>query len=155
MTVEIRGLREFRRELRQIDSRMGNEVRKVHRRVADLVARRAVAGALAGGRQAAAAAKAIKPRATNTSAKIETVRRPPFALGVFWGQKRRSGWYANPRYSESTARQFPPWVGNQWDPGETGGKPYHIGPAINASLDEVEDIYLEGIDDIARRAFPD
>jgi len=154
LTVYIRGLDEFRRELRRVDSKMGNEVRKIHRRVADLVADRAKAAAMSGVPQASRAAGAIKARASNKSAKIETVSRPPFALGVFWGQRQRSGWYANPRYAASTGRQFDDWVGNQWDPGEHGGKPYFIGDAINRSLDEVDDIYLDGIDELARRAFP-
>lgn len=152
--VEIKGLRDFRRELRQLDSKLPNQVSKIHRQVSNLVANRAQAGARGGGRQSAAAAGAIKARAKQTAAYIETVPKPPFALGVFWGMKRRTGWFANPRYEGSGARQFQPWVGNQWDPGDMGGKPYFIGEAINDSLDEVEDIYLEGIDDLAKQAFP-
>lgn len=153
--VQIRGLREFQKELRQIDPKMLNELRAVHRKVSDLVGDRARAAMAGGGRQAAKAAKGVKSRATSKSAFIETVPKPPFALGVIWGQTRRSGWYARRRYTESTGRQFEPWVGNQWDPGDFGGKPYFIGEAINRSLDDVEDIYLDGIDDLARRAFPD
>jgi hypothetical protein len=70
------------------------------------------------------------------------------------GARGRFGWYSNPRYSSSPARQFEPWVGNQWDPGEAGGAPYFIGPAINQSVDEIIEIYGDGIEDLARRAFP-
>ncbi len=35
-----------------------------------------------------------------------------------------------------------------------GGKPYYIGPAINASEPEVERLYLEGIDAMSHQAFP-
>lgn len=158
--VEVRGLAEFKRELRKIDTVSSNEMRKVHRRVADLVANRARAGAASGGGQSAKAARTIKARSTNTRAYIDIVptKAVPYALAVYWGQRRRSGWYAAGRYAGSGGRQFPPWVGNQWDPGETGSfgsAPYHIGPAIDASIDDALDIYLEGIDDIARRAFPD
>lgn len=152
--VRIRGLQEFRRELRKANGSLSNEMRTIHRRVSDLVARRAQASMAGGGRQASAAAGAIKARATNRSATIDTVAKPPFALGVIWGQRRRSGWYAAKRYEGSSGRQFPKWVGNQWDPGDFGGKPYHVGDAINDSLDEIDEIYLEGIDELTRRAFP-
>lgn len=115
---------------------------------------RAKAAMAAGGSQASRAAGAVKARSTNSSAFIDTVGKPPFALGVIWGQRKRSGWFANPRYSGSAGRQFDDWVGNQWDPGEHGGEPYFIGTAIDSSLDEVDDIYLEGVDDLVRRAFP-
>lgn len=152
--VEIRGLADFRKELRALDSKLPKEVRKVHKQVSDLVAARAKLAAAGGGRQSAKAAGAIRARATQGAAYIQTVPKPGFALGVFWGQKRRSGWFAAKRYSSSTGHQFQPWVGNQWEPGAAGGKPYFIGAAINQSLDEVEDIYLRGVDEIARQAFP-
>ncbi len=122
-----------------------------------MVGDRARASMAAGGRQASKATRAVKSRATSKSAYLDTVPKPPFALATIWGQKRRSGWYAAQRYGASTGRQFEPWVGNQWDPGETGSwgsSPYHIGPAIDASIDEVLDIYMDGIDDLTRRAFP-
>ena len=153
--VEVRGLRDFQRELRKAGGEFNNELRKINRKVSDLVAGRAKLGAQSGGAQASKAAKAVKARASNTSASIDIVRNPPFALAVFWGQRRRSGWYAKGRYADSVGKQFQPWVGNQWDPGDLGGRPYFIGDAINASLDEVEDIYLTGVDDVMRRAFPD
>lgn len=155
MAVEVKGLAEFQRELRKMGPEYSNELRKIHRRVSDLVANRAKAAAASGGGQASKAARAIKARASNRSASIDTVRTPPYALGVFWGQKRRSGWYAAGRYASSVGHQFQPWVGNQWEPGALGGQPYFIGPAINASVDEVQDVFLRGIDDVARRAFPD
>ncbi len=145
--VEIQGLAEFRRALRNSAARSSNVMRTLHRKVADLVAGRAQGSAGSMG-------SAIKPRATNTSAKIETVAKPPQALTVFWGAKRKTGWYAAPQYSGSTGRQFPPWVGNQWSPGETGGEPYHIGPAINSSIPAVMDLYEKGIDEIVKEAFP-
>jgi hypothetical protein len=153
--VEIHGLREFQRELRKADASLLNDFRKVHRKVSDLVGDRARAAMHAGGPQGAKAAKGVKSRATSKSAFLDTVPKPPYALATIWGQKRRSGWYRAPRYAASTGRQFQSWVGNQWDPGEHGGEPYYIGPAIDASLDEVERIYMDGIEDLTRRAFPD
>lgn len=152
--IDVRGLKEFRNQLRRVDPSLQNELRKVHRRVSDLVADRTKAAMRGGGRQAAKAAPAVKARAASGSAFIDTVGKPPFALGVIWGQRRRSGWYAASRYADSGERQFSPWVGNQWDPGESGGRPYFLGDAVDRSLDEIDEIYLEGIDELTRRAFP-
>lgn len=146
--VEVRGLKEFSRGLRQVDKQFSNAVRKINRRVSDLVAGRAKASAGPFG-------GVIKPQATNNSAKIGFGNNPPYGVGQLWGAKARFGWYAAARYGASTGTQFPKWVGNQWDPGETGGMPYHIGPAINASVDDIERIYLEGVEDATKEAFPD
>ncbi len=145
--VEVVGLAAFRSALRNVDGRFNNTFRTLNRRVSDLVGGRARSAA------GSSLGRAIKSRATNTSAYIETVPKPPYALAHLWGAKRRTGWYSNPRYAASAARQFPAWVGNQWDPGETGGQPYHIGPAINRSVDEVMALYSEAITEVAKDAF--
>lgn len=149
--VQVRGLNEFRRGLRKVDpQKFGNTVRRVHRKVADLVADKARAAA------PPRLGRAIKPAASNNSAKIVMVDSPPDALAKLWGTKRRTGWYAAPKFATATGRQHPQWVGNQWDPGENGGKPYYVGDAINASVDDIERIYLvDLIDEVARDAFPD
>jgi hypothetical protein len=146
--VTIVGLREFRSELRRMNRELGREMRQVHLKVAALVAGRAKSaapGELAG---------AITPRATQKAAFIGVRPKPPYALGVFMGARGRFGWYSNPRYRGSAGRQFEPWVGNQWDPGDGGGAPYYIGPAINRSVDDVIELYGDEIDQLARRAFP-
>jgi len=147
--IRVRGLPEFRRELKAVDKAFGKELRQVHLKVARLVADRAKAAAPARAR------KAIRARATQRSASIEMVNNPADALGILWGMRRRSGWYGARRYRQSSGRQFRPWVGNQWDPGETGGQPYYVGPAINASVDEVVELFGDGIEKLAARAFPD
>ena len=55
----------------------------------------------------------------------------------------------------STGRQFEPWVGNQWEPGETGGSPYYIGDAINDSVDDAAELMIDRINKLAAKAFPD
>jgi hypothetical protein len=152
--VEVRGLRDFRRELRRLDD--GRELRRgltaIHRDIAKLVRRRTEAAAPPDVKQS------LGHRATQAAAFLTMSPRPPRALGVFWGAKRRFGWYAASRYAQSSARQFEPWVGNQWDPGETGSfgsRPYYIGAAIDRSVDEIIDMLGDGLEDLARRAFPD
>jgi len=147
MKVRVEGLDEFRRELKKIDKALGKELRLVHLKVADLVSGRAQ-GAAPGGVRGA-----VRPRATQKSAFVSIYPNPPYALGMFMGMKRRSGWYAKGRYRSSSGRQFEPWIGNSWDPGDGGG-PYYIGPVISASVDDVIDLYGDEIELLAAKAFP-
>lgn len=149
MDVNVRGLDEFRRELKRIDKTFGKELRQVHLKVAKLVTARAQSAA------PARVSKSVRPKATQKAAAIRVTANPPYALGVFWGMRRRSGWYAARRYRGSSGRQFEPWVGNQWDPGEQGGKPYYIGDAINRSVNDVIELFGDEIERLAGRAFPD
>jgi hypothetical protein len=148
--VHVEGLDKFLRELRKIDREYGKRMKLVHERVSKLVTGRA---------KAAAPPRAQRGMSHNATQKAAFVRTTPGrrgdALGVVWGMRRRSGWFAKERYSGSTGRQFKPWVGNQWDPGEQGGKPYFIGDAINESIDEVLDVYEEEIDKLVAEAFPE
>jgi len=146
--VTIIGLREFHGELRRMSRELGREMRQAHLKVAALVAGRAKGAAPAG------LSGAITPRATQKAAFIGVRAKPAYALGVFMGARGRFGWYSNPRYRGSSARQFEPWVGNQWDPGDAGGAPYFIGPAINRSVDDIVELYGDEVDRLAHRAFP-
>jgi hypothetical protein len=149
VAVEVDGLKDFRRELRRLDDKqLRNGMTAIHRDIATMVRGRAVSAAPADVK------RSIGHRANQKGAFITTRPRPPRALGVFWGMRRRSGWYSASRYRRSRGRQFEPWVGNQWDPGERGGQPYFIGDAINDSVDEVIEKMAEGMEDLARRAFP-
>ncbi len=149
-TVHVEGLREFRRAIKEVDRELGRELRQVHLKIAELVHGRAQAAT-----RGAHAKKALKPKATQSAAMVAIKSNRGDELAVFFGAKRRSGWYAARRYRSSSGRQFKPWVGNQWDPGESAGKPYFIGDAINASIDEVIELYADGIEDISRKAFPE
>lgn len=147
--VEVRGLREFTRELRRLEGDLHKQMRPIHQKAADLVAARARASS------PPSVASSISGKATQKAARLQVVDRPPWALGVFMGAKRRFGWYRAARYADSAGRQFEPWVGNQWDPGAAGGAPYHIGPAINQSIDDVVELMGDEIEQLAARAFPE
>jgi len=149
LRVNAAGLKDFQRELRRLDdSDLKNGLTKIYRAVAKFVRGRAERAAPSDVK------KAIGHKANRRGAFITLRAKPPYALGVFMGAKARFGWYSKARYRSSEGRQFQPWVGNQWDPGEFGGTPYHIGPAINSSVDEVVDMVGDGIEDLAHRAFP-
>lgn len=146
VTIKARDLGKFRTACKKVDQQMGKEFRQVWLKVANLVANKADAAA------PARAKGVIKPRATQRAAMARVTVKRGDELAVFLGQTRRSGWYRRGRYRDSKGKQFRPWVGNQWDPGEQGGKPYFIGDAINDSVDEAVDILGDGVEDLARKA---
>lgn len=142
--IEVDGLKEFRSALKSVDMHRG--LGPAHRKVGQMVAQRA--GPRAPRRTAQ---KAIKGAGTQRAAKIRiTSGRRGDSLAVFIGQRQRSGWYGWRRYRQSSGRQFRRWLGQGWEPGDL----YHIGPTITRSLDDAEDIFLDEIEDLARKAFP-
>lgn len=154
--IRLRGFREFSRELKRVDKKFGKELRQAHLKISKLVVGRthkAMTSSFGPGRGGVAKARrGVRPKATQSYAAVNTVNNPPWTLGVIWGMRQRSGWFAAPRYADAENRQFEPWVGNQWDPGEHGGKPYYLGDAVNDSIDEAIDIFGEAIEDLARKA---
>lgn len=155
LEIRVAGLKEFTKAAKSVDSRFGRELTSAHKEVATLMATRAQARLRSGGRQASQAAKAAKPKATQAAAILRTIAKPEFSLGVIWGMRRRTGWYAKERYEGSKGRQFKPWVGNQYTPGEANGKPYFVGDAVNESVDEAIEMFGEAVDRIAKEAFPE
>jgi len=146
LVVQARGLDDLRKALKRIDKELGKELRQVWLRAAKMVAARAEAAA------PSRAKGVIKGRATQRAAFVRITPKGGDELGVFLGQTQRSGWYGWHRYRPAEARQFRPWIGNQWDPGETGGRPYFIGEPINRATDEVVDMIADGVVAVARRA---
>lgn len=154
----IVGLNEFRRELARIGPEWPKALRAVHRVIADEGAKRARARARGGTRLQARAASAIGGKATATSAAIgvfPSAHSDAMANVAFWGAKKHTGWYARFRYSDSETPQHPEWVGNTWDVATATGGPYAINAALHTYLPQLEDEYLDMIDNLARRAFPE
>lgn len=143
--VEARGLAEFRKAAKAIDRELGKDFRQAWLKAARLGADRAQAGAPASARAS------IKGRATQRAAFIRITPKRGDELARFLGQKRRSGWYSRGRYSESSGRQFRPWVGNQWDPGARNAVPYFIGEPINDAVPEVVDLVADEVEALADR----
>jgi hypothetical protein len=149
--VEIRGLPEFRRELKVLDGNWPKELRKVHKTIAEEAARRSRGVAARMGGVQAKAATTIKGQSTQKAARISTS-----GIGhvAYWGAKKHTGWYAGGQYRISTGQQHPDWVGNGWDVATMSGGPYAINPALAMYLPTMLDEYGDMIDDLARRAFP-
>lgn len=140
--VVVKGLKEFRTALAALDKQWVGELRRANLQAAQVVAVEAQSEAQGMGSVQAKAAPAIKAAGEQTRSKINVQGGGayPYALGAFYGAKR--------------FKQFPPWVGNTWEPGGPGG-PYAINPAIRSTETEWTDVFAQLIDRIARAAFPD
>lgn len=144
LKIEVDGLKEFGSALKSVD--MQRAIGPAHKRVADMVVQRAAPKA-----SRATARRAIKPAGTRRAAKIRfTSGRRGDSLSVFLGQRQRSGWYGWRRYRGSSGRQFRRHLGNGW----TIADLYDVGPTIMRSMDDAEDMFLDEIEDLARKAFP-
>lgn len=141
-SVEVKGLRELQLALRALGAEWPRELRKANVDVARIAQDASQHEASGLGGVQAKAAPAIKAGGEQLAAKIvvSATAAYPFALGAFFGAKKYP--------------QFPPWVGNSWDPGGPGG-PYAINAALRSKLDEITDAYGDAMDRLTAKAFPD
>lgn len=150
--IYVRGLREFRSELRRIDRSGGTawarELGAAHRDVGKLVAGKAQGKARAMGGPQAHFADRVRGRGTQANARVSVAS---VANASFWGAKKRTGWNAR---NPDSRPQHPHWIGTSWQPGGPGG-PYAINPAIKENLPMILTAYRGAVDRVARRAFPD
>jgi len=146
--VHVVGMAEFLAGLQAANVQTTKAMTTAHRRVAALVVKRAKPAA-PGDTKAA-----LRPIGRKDQAVIRVGSKPGRAIGTFMGAKRRFGWYAAGRYQASKGRQFRPWVGNQWDPGEQAGKPYFIGSPINESTEEALEVYQDELEKVYVLAYP-
>jgi hypothetical protein len=133
----VKGLDDFRRELKRAGGSFGKELGQVNKKAAEVVATTARAKAMATGGVAAKAAPDIKTAAQQRTAKLVLdASRHGYAIGAFTGSKK----YA----------QFKPWQGPEIEE----GKGYAVGPAIVEKEDEFLDVYGDALEELAARAFP-
>lgn len=152
--IEVKGLKEFRKELKAIDAQWPKELRKVHKAIADKVAEGARGRASGGNALQASQAGQIRGYATQTESKIGFPGKSK-AGAAFWGIKYHKGWYGWRKYDNSATRQAPEWVGANWEPGVSGQGPYFINDAIADMSEEIIDEFNTMIDDLVAKAFPD
>ena len=72
------------------------------------------------------------------------IRDPKLSAAAFWGAKKRTGWYADPRYRKSK-RQHPIWVGNSWQAGAKGQGPYALNDAIADNRDRIFELFSDAV----------
>lgn len=157
--AQVEGLKEFRAALRQLGPQWGRMLSKTHRDIAKKVAATAQSYARGTGKQQARMAAAIKGSGTQSGAAITVNQstRHPYANVAFWGQTKRTGWYAAiwaAGHHDGRAQALP-WVGSDWQVGVSGEGPYAINDAIEAELPGVMDTYRRELDALFFRAFPD
>jgi hypothetical protein len=151
--VEVKGLKDFRRELKAASSGMPKALRKAQKEIADDVAAGSQLAAFAMGGLQAKAAGSIKGYASQTQASVG-FPSGGIAGAAFWGTLRHTGWYAAARYAGGRPNN-PKWVGNSWEPGVAGQGPYAINDALADFLPDLDDRYLDMLEDLASKAFPD
>ncbi len=140
--TEIVGLRDFQRELRTLDKKLGTELRQGLKRAAEVGAEGARARAGSGNRMQSAAAESIKAQAEQRAAKVSFGSAAiPYAVGAFMGAL---AW-----------PQFEPWVGNTWAVGQPGEGPYLVNQGLADRMDAMIDEVGKEIERLAGRAFPD
>lgn len=154
--VEVTGLKEFRAALAALHPRWPMALERVHHNIATQGARDSRSAARGMGGVQRKAASAIGAKSTQRDAAVAVLPSGVDRMGAvaFWGAKRHTGWYAKPRYRNST-RQHPVWVGNSWEAAVAGQGPYAINNAMARNLNRYLDLYLEMIDELAAKAFPE
>lgn len=135
--IEVRGLREFRKELKGLGGTLPKDLAKANKRAVEVITSVAKAKAMAMGGVQAKAAPSIKAAATQRVAKL-TIGDPrrPFAIGAYTGAKR---W-----------PQFPEWDGPEIEEGAG----YAVGPAIISEEGRFMAAYEQELDRLAAKAFP-
>lgn len=133
--IDVRGLAEFQRALRDVDRDLPKQLRVVNLKAAELVASDARGRAEAAGGALGKAAPSIKAVAQQRSAGVRIGgSRYPFAMGGEFGSV--------------TFRQFKPWRGSGGDAG------YALFPAKRENTDKVVEMYGDLINDLTKKAFP-
>lgn len=154
--VEVVGLKEFLRKLREADDRWAPELKAAHRKVADRAVDWAQFSAIGSGtRQQQQASDRIKGRGFPDRATIGVYNAglTQYALGAFYGGSKRHGWFSDFKYNHVKKRQFPEWVGQTWEVGGDGG-PYHINSSLRDHMDDILDFFTEVIDETVKQPFP-
>ena len=133
--VRVEGLKELRRELKAVDPAWPKELRKVNLAIAEDVAQgtRSVFSSMGG--SAPKVASTVKALAQQARAQVKVGGGSSIggqvAMGNLWGSNRY--------------KQFP-------RPASAG---YALYPTLASLRPDIEDRYLDLLDDLLKRAFPD
>lgn len=134
-TVNVEGLRELSKALKEMGPEFSREMRLANKEVASDVADKARGAALTLGGVAAKTAPTLKASAGATSAGVAVGGgNAPWGAGAEFGGGRRP-----------TTKQFKPWRGNGPDAG------YFLYPTIRENAEEIEAQYREALDDLVAR----
>lgn len=148
-SVTVRGLDEFRRELRKIDKNFGKAFGQANKKVGDRIVekgRPAIAGLPSPG--GSRAQDGLRSSAKQSAAVIRLMGSNPTIRANVFGAKSHMVW--GRRISGSGPWQ--PWLGNRWHPEQL----YGLGPAIRDVADGFAlDEYMDAVLEAVKPAFPD
>ena len=149
MAVRIKGLDEFRRELKRVDKRMGKAFGQANKKIGEKVVAQggpAIRGLSSPG--GSRAQSGLKASARQNAAVVQLVgSNPTIRANVF-------GTLSHQVFGRNIPGSGPwkPWIGNSWTPEDL----YGIGPVIRDVADDFAlDEYLDAVMDAIRPAFPD
>lgn len=159
--IYVKGLDEFRKELRRIEANGGEDGRELlkdaNNRVASYVVQQAQRRAAGIGRMQARAASALKANRAQARATITaSTRDVPWFFGAEFGAKPNIT--RRPRAASGWAGAGP-WRGyNQfemWRKPGGGNAGWFLFPTMRAESKNIIEMYGDELDKIARRIFPD
>lgn len=134
-TVNVEGLRELNKSLKEMGPEFPREMRLANKEIATSVLEAARSRAFSLGGVAAKTAPTLRVSAGTTSAGVALGgTRAPYAAGAEFGGGRTP-----------TTRQFKPWRGKGSDAG------YFLYPTIRDNAEEIEAQYREALDDLIAR----
>jgi hypothetical protein len=125
--------------MRNLPADANRELDRETRELAEKLADFARAAGRADTRQSARAATTVRAE-TGRGFPQAVVGPHPLLFGSEFGIKRRTGWYAKPRYLDSPARQFRPWNNSSYWFLRTQTE---RGPEIQEAFTEIADAIIE------------
>lgn len=146
--IVVKGLDDFRRDLRRVDKRLPKAIQVAHKKVAQRVADKAkpaVQGLPSPG--GSKAMSGIRGNATQKAARITLLGSNPTIRANVFGTLSHKVWGRN----VSGSGPWKPWIGSTWQPEDL----YGIGPVIRDTADNFAlDEYADEIHDAFAVAFP-
>lgn len=146
--IEVKGLKDFQRELRRIDKELPKELRQVSLTAANLVAEgtRSSFASRAGVTSAVAASVKALAQQRGAFVRIGGSGKAEAALGAEFGGGKYGAGRPSPFGGHTT--QFASWRGSGSDAG------YSLYPTLRSKTDELIDLYGDALEALAARAFP-
>jgi hypothetical protein len=131
--IEVHGLRELNRALKQVEGGTPNALRDTNKKVAQTVTTKARSNAASLGGVAAHVAPSLSAVAGATSAGVA-------------GGGARYPMFGGAEFGSIRYKQFAPWRGNGPDAG------YFLYPAIRDEAPHIEEQYAEALNELTRKA---
>lgn len=147
-SVRIDGMRETLAAFNRLPKDANDALRDKSMELAQALAGEIAAAGRSEGRQAAILAATVKARRDRApvvvaggAKRVGRNREPAYALlfGSEFGMNKRTGWYARPRFDQSSGRQYKAHRGRQG---------YWFFPTIEKNADEIAAVWRKAADDL-------